>query len=59
VVSISGKDIQIEFDSTKNTVIWGQWCDCSLVKEELGWEAKTTLREGLEIVYNDIKNRLR
>lgn len=58
VVLISGKEIQIEFDSTKNTVIWGQWCDCSLVKEELGWEAKTSLREGLEIVYNDIKNRL-
>jgi GDP-D-mannose 3',5'-epimerase len=59
VISISGKDIQIEFDATKNTVIWGQWCDCSLVKQELGWEAKTTLREGLEIVYNDIKNRLK
>jgi hypothetical protein len=24
----------------------------------LGWEAKTSLREGLEVVYNDIKNRL-
>ena len=58
VVEISGKDIQIEYDTTKNTVIWGQWCDCSLVKEELGWEAKTSLREGLEVVYNDIKNRL-
>ena len=58
VVEISGKDIQIEYDTTKNTVIWGQWCDCSLVKEELGWEAKTSLRDGLEVVYNDIKNRL-
>lgn len=58
VVEISGKDIQIEYDTTKNTVIWGQWCDCSLIKEELGWEAKTSLREGLEVVYNDIKNRL-
>ena len=58
VVAISGKDIEIEYDTTKNTVIWGQWCDCSLIKEELGWEAKTSLREGLEVVYNDIKNRL-
>lgn len=58
VVEISGKDINIEWDTTKNTVIWGQWCDCSLAKEELGWEAKTSLREGLEVVYNDIKNRL-
>jgi nucleoside-diphosphate-sugar epimerase len=39
-------------------VIWGQWCDCSLAKEELGWEAKTSLRDGLEIVYNNIKQRI-
>ena len=58
VVEISGKDINIEWDTTKNTVIWGQWCDCSLAKEELGWEAKTSLRDGLEIVYNDIKQRV-
>jgi nucleoside-diphosphate-sugar epimerase len=38
--------------------IWGQWCDCSLAKEELGWEAKTSLRDGLTIVYNDIKQRV-
>jgi len=58
VVEISGKDINIEWDTTKNTVIWGQWCDCSLVKEELGWEAQTSLRDGLTIVYNNIKNRI-
>jgi nucleoside-diphosphate-sugar epimerase len=59
VVEISGKDIEIEWDTTKNTVIWGQWCDCSLAKEELGWEAKTSLKDGLTIVYNDIKNRIK
>jgi nucleoside-diphosphate-sugar epimerase len=58
VVEISGKDINIEWDTTKNTVIWGQWCDCSLAKQELGWEAKTSLRDGLEIVYNNIKQRV-
>jgi nucleoside-diphosphate-sugar epimerase len=58
VVEISGKDINIEWDTTKNTVIWGQWCDCSLAKEELGWEAKTSLKDGLTIVYNDIKQRI-
>ena len=58
VIEISGKDINIEWDTTKNTVIWGQWCDCSLAKEELGWEAKTSLRDGLEIVYNNIKQRI-
>ena len=54
----SGKDIEVEWDTTKNTVIWGQWCDCSLAKEELGWEAQTSLRDGLTIVYNDIKQRV-
>ena len=58
VIEVSGKDIEVEWDTTKNTVIWGQWCDCSLAKEELGWEAKTSLRDGLTIVYNDIKQRV-
>ena len=57
-VEISGKDIEVEWDTNKKTVIWGQWCDVSKVKEELGWEAKTSLRDGLEIVYNDIKQRI-
>lgn len=25
-----------------------QWCDCSSIKEELGWEAKTSLEEGIK-----------
>jgi len=58
IVDISGKDITIEYDTTKDTVIWGQWCDCQLAKEVLNWEAKTTLKDGLTVVYNDIKNRL-
>jgi len=58
VIEISGKDIKIEWDTIKNTVIWGQWCDCSLVKKELGWEAKTSLKDGLTIVYNNIKQRI-
>lgn len=59
IIEISNKDIKIHFDETKNTVIWGQCCDCSLVKEELNWEAKTTLKEGLKVVYEDIKQRIK
>ena len=59
IIDISGKNINIEYDTTKDTVIWGQWCDCQMAKKILGWEAKTTLEEGLTIVYNDIKNRLK
>ena len=58
VVDISEKNIQVEYDTSKNTVIWGQWCDCKKAKELLGWEAKTSLKEGIKIVYNNIKNRI-
>jgi GDP-D-mannose 3',5'-epimerase len=57
-VEISGKDIEIEWDTDKKTVIWGQWCDVSKAKEELGWEAETSLTDGMTKVYNDIKNRI-
>ncbi len=57
-VEISGKDIEIEWDTNKKTVIWGQWCDVSKVKEELGWEAQTSLKDGMTNVYNNIKNRI-
>lgn len=58
VTSISGKDIKIDYDTTKNTVIWGQWCECKEAKKILGWEAQTTLEEGIKNVYSNIKNRL-
>lgn len=58
VVKISNKDINVEFDTSKDTVIWGQWCSCQKAKNILGWEAKTTLEEGIKVVYNDIKNRI-
>jgi GDP-D-mannose 3',5'-epimerase len=57
-IEISGKDIQVEWDTNKKTVIWGQWCDVSKVKEELGWEAHTSLKDGMTNVYNNIKNRI-
>lgn len=58
IIDISGKNITIKYDASKDTVIWGQWCDCQLAKELLGWEAKTALKDGLTIVYNNIKNRI-
>ena len=58
VVKTSGKDINVEFDTSKDTVIWGQWCSCQEAKNILGWEAQTTLEEGIKVVYNDIKNRI-
>ena len=58
VIDISEKNIEVEYDTTKETLIWGQWCDCSKIKAEIGWEAQTTLSEGLRCVYEDIKRRL-
>jgi nucleoside-diphosphate-sugar epimerase len=58
VTTISGKDIKVDYDTTKNTVIWGQWCECKEAKKVLGWEAKTTLEEGIKNVYNNIEDRI-
>ena len=59
IIDISEKDIQIEFDETKETLIWGQWCDCSLATRELdGWEAKTTFEEGLQKIRQDLLRRI-
>jgi len=58
IVDISEKSVIIEYDTTKDTVIWGQWCDCQLAEDILNWRAKTSLEDGLKIVYNDIKIRL-
>ncbi len=58
IIEISGKDITIDFDESKETLIWGQWCDCSAAKKTLDWEAKTSFEDGLKIIYSDVKMRL-
>jgi GDP-D-mannose 3',5'-epimerase len=58
VIEISGKEIDVEYDTDKETLIWGQWSDCEKIYNELGWKATTTFDEGLKRVYNDIQQRL-
>ncbi len=58
MVEISEKDIKLEFDTSKKTTIWGQLCDCSKAFEVLGWEAKTSLKEGLKVVFEDVSKRI-
>lgn len=58
VIEISKKDIDIIYDTTKETVIWGQVCDCTKIKDDLGWEAQTSLKDGLTHVYNDVQHRI-
>jgi GDP-L-fucose synthase len=59
IVGISGKDIPISWDTSVETVIWGQALDCSYATKILdGWEAKVDLREGLSRCYRDIEQRM-
>ena len=58
IIEISGKKINIDYDKSQKTVIWGQLCDLSNTRTLLGWEASTPLKKGLEIVYKDIIKRI-
>jgi nucleoside-diphosphate-sugar epimerase len=59
IIDMSGKDISIEYDATKETLIWGQWCDCTLAAKELdGWKAKVPFDEGLKKINEDLTRRL-
>ena len=59
IISISGKRIEIQWDTSHPTVIWGQSFDCSLAAELLAdWKPKVTMRQGLEQCYRHIEARL-
>ena len=59
IIRISGKDIEIKFDRSHPTVIWGQALDCSLAKEVLdGWIPRVSMSEGLEKCYRQIERQL-
>jgi nucleoside-diphosphate-sugar epimerase len=60
VIAISGKPIEIHWDTTHPTVLWGQAFDCSLAAQLLdGWRPRISLREGLEHCYRYVEQRLR
>jgi nucleoside-diphosphate-sugar epimerase len=60
IVRISGKNIEIIFDPSHPTVIWGQALDCTKAGALLdGWSPAITLREGLERSYRHIENQLK
>jgi nucleoside-diphosphate-sugar epimerase len=58
IIRISGKDIQITWNSSHPTVIWGQALDCSKTTETLGWKPVISLSEGLRRVYAHLEARL-
>jgi nucleoside-diphosphate-sugar epimerase len=60
IIHISGKEIEIKFDDTRKTLIWGQWCNCLKAAQELdGWHATTSLEIGLKRVYDHVRQRIK
>jgi len=55
LVEISGKEIMIEYDRTKPEGDRGRCADYSKAKRILGWEPRTSLRDGLEETYRWIE----
>lgn len=59
VIAVSGKAIEIEWDRSHTTLIWGQAVDCSLASKLLdGWKPQISLRDGLSICYEHINRTL-
>lgn len=48
IIQTSGRDLEMHHDLSKPTVPTSLFLDCSKAKEELGWEPKHSLDEGLE-----------
>jgi len=59
VIRVSGKSIQVNWDASRPTLIWGQTLSCKFARGLLdGWEPSVSLREGLAACYRDITARL-
>lgn len=48
IISASGKQLKINHDLSMPSIKTSLSLDCSLAKEELGWEVEIPLREGIE-----------
>jgi len=56
ITDIYGYKPEFNYDTTKPTMIPVRLVDVSRIKDEVGWEAKTSLREGLEKTIEWFKN---
>lgn len=57
IVKISGKDINIKFDLSKPQGDKGRRADYSKAKTLLGWEPKTSIKEGIESTYRWVESQ--
>ena len=58
VVEISGKDIDIQYDTSKPEGDIGRCADYSKARRELGWEPRVELKDGLTELYNWIEKEI-
>ena len=59
IVKISNKPIEIQYDLSKKTVIWGQICGTKKAEQVINWKAETSIQKGLEIVFSDVQKRVK
>ena len=48
VIKHSGENLTISYDTSKPSIKTSLFLDCSKAKQELGWEPKISLDEGIE-----------
>jgi len=58
IITLSGKDLSIEFDSSKPAIKTKLCLNCEKAKEILGWEPKISLDEGINKTINWYKQNL-
>jgi GDP-D-mannose 3', 5'-epimerase len=58
IVEISGKDIPIQFDTSKPEGDKARAADYSLARKVLGWEPRVDLKEGLKRTYQWIETQI-
>ena len=59
VVSVSGKPIDVFYDTAVATRIWGQAADTALARRLLsGWAPRVSLEDGISRVYEDVARRV-
>ena len=60
VVKVSGKKIELTYDPSVSTTLWGQAADCALARKLLeGWTPRVSLEEGLRRMYHHVEARMK
>jgi len=58
IIEISGKTITKKYDTKAPQGVRGRNADLTLVKNQIGWQPRVSLEEGLEATYKWIEQRI-